>query len=338
MLRNLPRYIFAAGAMLLPLLATPPAKAAGAVYYSPSQNGYGWCAGYSSGRAHSCAKSHCDEWGGNDCSLIVECDGGWGAVALAQDPVSGIGALCGVTGALFARYAALANCMAASRTLCWTSTTFNGNGSEQSEADNRAFDMTWYAQVMLQIAKFDPGTADGELGPGTRAAIRAFQTKIGREPTGEIDDALFWRLVDAVGGVQRFVRIVEEQVLSKERPEFGDIMGSHSASPAAALSFSEELLGRSEDDRRTALATFLSASGTACSVPARETRATDAASDTWEVDCAEGSYLLMMSDSSWIVVNMSGDSDSPAGNESDQPPEETAPARNGRAVTPHVVR
>jgi hypothetical protein len=318
-------YFIAAGAMLLlALFLSLPARADSAIYYSPSQNGYGWCAGYSNNRAHSCARNYCAEWGGNDCTLAVECNGGWAAVAQAQEPTSGIGAMCGVNERSFARYIALATCMVASRTLCWTSSTFDGDGDEASEAANRAFDMAWYAQVMLQLAKHDPGTADGELGAGTRAAIREFQTSIGREPTGELNDELFWRLVDSVGGVQRFIRIIEQEVLEKERPEFGDIMYGYSPSPVPALSFTGQLMERSVEDRRMALATFLSSSGTPCSLPAIEATPTDPATDVWQVDCAEASYILMMSDDSWIVVDNSPTEDSsPA--EGDPPSQKVAP-------------
>ena len=293
--------------MLLPLLSFTPAKGDSAIYYSPSQNGFGWCAGYSNNRAHSCARSYCDEWGGNDCTLAVECNGGWGAVALAQDPIVGVGALCGVNQSTFARYVALANCMVASRTLCWTSATFDGDGDEVSEADNLAFDMAWYAQVMLQLGGHELGTADGEIGAATRTALKEFQTSIGREPTGDLTDELFWRLVDSVGGVQRFVRIIEKEVIEEEKAEFGDLMYGYSPSPAPALSFTGELMQRSEDDRRMALSTLLSSSGTTCSVPAIDAKPMDASSDVWEVECAEGSYILMMSDETWIVVDNSPD-------------------------------
>lgn len=303
MLAKRPMGSVMAGAIGLALLPFAPAQAETAIYYSPSQNGYGWCAGYSNNRAHSCARNYCSEYGGGDCSLALECNDGWGAIAFAADPVVGVGAMCGVNSASFARYMALANCMVASRALCWTSTTFNRSGNERSEADNRAFDMTWYAQVMLQIANYEPGTADGALGSGTRAALRAFQTKIGRQPTGELDDELFWRLVDAVGGVQRFARIIEKEVLEEERGEFADVMYANAPSPAPALSFTGELMERSIEERRTALATFLSAHGTECAIPALGAEPTDPATDVWDIDCAEGSYILMMSEGSWVVVD-----------------------------------
>jgi len=316
----------AVGALLLSLFSVAPAHADTAIYYSPSQNGFGWCAGYADSEAHSCARSYCDDWGGNDCALALACAGGWGAVALAGEPFSGVGAMCGVNTASFARYVALANCMVASRVLCWTSTAFDDDGDEISEAKNLAFDMTWYAQVILQLGNYEPGTADGELGQGTRSAIREFQANIGREATGDLDEELFWRLVDSVGGVGRFARIIEREIVEKERLEFGDLMYGFSPSPANALTFTEELMERPVADRQMALATFLSSSGTKCSLPALRAEPSDASTDTWEIDCAEGSYILMMSDESWIGVDTSADPGDPQP-ASPGPPRQTLPLK-----------
>ena len=85
--------------------------------------------------------------------------------------------------------------MAAARTICWTYSTFNQSGRESSEDQNLAFDRIWFAQLLLQLRKFDPGTADGSLGPRTRDAIKEFQTIIGSSPTGELDEATLDRYV-----------------------------------------------------------------------------------------------------------------------------------------------
>jgi peptidoglycan hydrolase-like protein with peptidoglycan-binding domain len=43
-------------------------------------------------------------------------------------------------------------------------------------------------QERLTAAGFDPGPADGIVGPRMHAALRAFQQARGLEPTGEPDD------------------------------------------------------------------------------------------------------------------------------------------------------
>ncbi|MBX9459475.1 MAG: SEL1-like repeat protein [Rhizobium sp.] len=50
-------------------------------------------------------------------------------------------------------------------------------------------------QAILNLNGFDAGKADGEMGKKTVAAIKAFQTSIGQEPTGRIDDALVKELL-----------------------------------------------------------------------------------------------------------------------------------------------
>jgi localization factor PodJL len=50
-------------------------------------------------------------------------------------------------------------------------------------------------QAILNNNGFDAGTPDGVMGKRTAAAIKAFQTSIGLEPTGEIDDRLVEELL-----------------------------------------------------------------------------------------------------------------------------------------------
>lgn len=52
-------------------------------------------------------------------------------------------------------------------------------------------------QRALRRAGYDPGSMDGEMGPGTRAAIRAFQRDNGMEPTGEPSPRLMSMLEQA---------------------------------------------------------------------------------------------------------------------------------------------
>ena len=40
----------------------------------------------------------------------------------------------------------------------------------------------------------DPGPIDGQMGPRTEAALRAFQTEQGQAPNGQLDEATLERL------------------------------------------------------------------------------------------------------------------------------------------------
>lgn len=56
------------------------------------------------------------------------------------------------------------------------------------------------AQSLLNGLGYDAGVADGQLGPRTETAVRAFQTDRGLPPTGIIDPALIGRLENARSG------------------------------------------------------------------------------------------------------------------------------------------
>jgi peptidoglycan hydrolase-like protein with peptidoglycan-binding domain len=49
-------------------------------------------------------------------------------------------------------------------------------------------------QTGLRGKGFDPGPIDGAVGPRTREAVRAFQSRYGMKPTGEIDNQLLLAL------------------------------------------------------------------------------------------------------------------------------------------------
>ena len=62
------------------------------------------------------------------------------------------------------------------------------SGRSDPAADYRA--QVKSVQAALNARGYDPGPADGALGPRTRAAIRAYQSENGLTPTGEVDAAL----------------------------------------------------------------------------------------------------------------------------------------------------
>jgi hypothetical protein len=80
--------------------------------------------------------------------------------------------------------------------------------------------------------------------------------------------------------------------------------------------------------RRLALATVLSSGGTKCSLPALDAYPLpDASSGIWNIDCAEGSYMLMLSEGSRVVVNNS----SSGSDSSDSPSLDPASSDSGRS-------
>jgi hypothetical protein len=208
-----------------------------------------------------------------------------------------------------ARYLALAACMEATKGMCWTSSAFRSNGNSLSKEANQNFDLTWFAQAILSIRSYEAGTADGHMGPKTRAAVEKFQQDIGRDATGIVDLELFQRMLDALGGAQYLAKKITKDVLDPKREELRENIYGFSPTPAATASFSEDLMHRTVEDRRLALATVLSASGTKCSLPARDAYPLpDASSEIWSIECAEGSYMLMLSEGSRIVINNSSSS------------------------------
>ncbi|MEQ9331139.1 peptidoglycan-binding domain-containing protein [Thalassobaculum sp.] len=69
------------------------------------------------------------------------------------------------------------------------------SGAAPAPQDGRA--MIRSAQRALADTGLDPGPADGLMGPKTRAAVMAYQRRIGVEADGEIDAALLQRLAAA---------------------------------------------------------------------------------------------------------------------------------------------
>lgn len=295
--------LLALAAIFFVWLSIVPAEASTAIYYSAPDNIYGWCAGYAYDRAHTCAHDECTKEGGKDCVLALECDGGWGAIAFAEEPAVGVGATCGLKDAYFARSQALAACMNAANNLCWTDTTFDGDGNSASAADNRNFDLVWFTQTMLQIRHFKLGDADGQMGGQTRAAIAKFRSSLGEGQSGAPDEDLVRRLLDAVEGPQIYASIIKRDVLD-DRTDLNDITFAKSTSPSPAMSFSEVLMQRPEDQRRLALATILADEGSPCTLPAKDAEPLpDAKSGVWNIGCAEGDYTLMLTaDGSTVIT------------------------------------
>jgi hypothetical protein len=196
-----------AGVLLLPAAA----RAGTVVYYSAPDLGYGWCSEHGSQSAtRECARKGCEGAGNSDCRLVLDCSSGWAAVA-ETDGNSVVAAVCERNSAIHARHHALLLCIAAARAECWTTTAFFGS-SETSQADNRAFDQAWYAQVLLTEAGYEIGPIDGDLGPRTRRAIRDFQSRAGLAETGTPSQKLLDLLLARFGGMAGFAAAIKREI------------------------------------------------------------------------------------------------------------------------------
>jgi hypothetical protein len=295
MIRTCFRLAFLALALVALQLRAAPADAATVVYYSAPENAYGWCSGYSLSAGRSCAERYCLQNDGSECQEVATCDDGWGAVAMAGDPYRGFAVACGMGSAFGARAWALSHCTVTANAMCWTDVAFKRNGSTLPSRDNSEFDLIWYSQLLLQIRGYELGDADGEIGQRTRDAIVKFQSDIGVTQTGKLDDDLFTRLLDATGGVGHFVSIIDTDIVTSKK--WPDVKGySHAPKPAPETTMGAELMAMPEARRLTALATMLASSSSKCSVPAKGAQllGDDKGSMIWSIDCAEGSYTMIL--------------------------------------------
>jgi hypothetical protein len=297
------RYSAAGGVFLLFALAAAPSEATTAIYYSSPENTLGWCAGYSTNRAHTCARQQCEKTG-TACKAVLECADGWGAVAFSVLPVKGVGASCGTSKSLFARVVALAKCMVASNSICWTDVTFDGGGATQSRDSDQRFDLTFYVQAMLQAHKYDLADADGAYGPATRAAIAAFEADLDREPTGELTVDLFQTLLVAVTGDQNLARILKRSIVDGREEVLSRRAFGHASAPAPETSYSEQLLAWTTEQQRMALSILVAArSPYKCTQPAQSAVLVgDIADGTWQAVCREGAYQLILGDGGSVSV------------------------------------
>jgi hypothetical protein len=286
-------------------LTTQPAEAGFTlIYYSAPERVYGWSAGYNSNRAHNSAGAQCAKQGGTACKAVVECSG-YGAVAYAETPLEGFGAGC-AGDASSARRAALVGCIVASNGLCWTEVSFTPNG-KTIEGD-RNFDRTYFAQMMLELRGLYKAAAMGDMNAETANAVSTFQERIGRPRTGIIDDELVHRLLDATRGSRSLARIMKQDILpslEKALIESGTTtrrMFSVAPVPAKPMTFSEDLMARAVPHRRLALATFLSASGQKCTLPAKDVQRISGAEGVWTIDCNEASYTLILHAGHWTIM------------------------------------
>ncbi len=273
------------------------AQATTSFYYSTPQNIYSWCADSNYAASENCARAECLKSGGSDCQLVLECFGGWGAVAFPQDDtVDGVGMTCQRCSAGYAREAALAWCVQATNDVSWTDNAFDGSGNQTTNQDNGTGDLTFYVQFMLNVLHYNPGSDDGVAGPATRAAIEAFETQMSLPVDGQVSEQLFSVLVDAVGGPE--VLASEIKYDPAVVPD-ANIDYAEAASPAPDVSFENALAARSQTDRLTVLATMLDAAKFPCTRPAI---AASEVMDGWAVTCREGAYVVLVENHDHITI------------------------------------
>ena len=328
--------IFAIAAFLLLSVTAFSAHAATAISFSEVDNTYGWCTGYSTSEAPGCAKQWCEQSNGSDCQLALICDPGWNAVAFAEtaDAV-GFGAACDMGSAYVARIVALASCMVQSRTICWTNSTFNGDGDERGADDNREFDLTWFIQGLLHGLGYDPGTTDGEFGNKTRAAIKAFQSDMGIEQTGAVTEELFYLMLTRYGGAGLLA--VDMQTLVDNFTTDEESRAFRAAySPMQPRSISEEIAVRSTSIQRILFADYLRGNGKDCPGVASRAVTEDASAGSWDILCSNGTeftvFLSADGDSNTITEHFETAEAEPEPEpevveEPDQPP---PPSTNGK--------
>jgi lipoprotein-anchoring transpeptidase ErfK/SrfK len=99
------------------------------------------------------------------------------------------------------------------------------------------------AQVLLDRARFSPGVIDGRGGENTRQAIAAFERAHDLEVDGELDEAVFRRLVEGdSGAVVREVRLSEADVSGPFVERIPDSMSARAQLPTLAYTSVEEKL------------------------------------------------------------------------------------------------
>ena len=296
------RVVALLGALLLLLASYSPSQAAIAIYYASQGNSYGWCAGYGPAKAESCAEDQCVKNNGENCKLAVECTSGYNATAFAAGSVEGFGAACGMSDAFWARIVALDECIEVSKTLCWTDSAFDEHGNTISQAANHRFDVIYYIHTMLQVRNYKPGSTDGQAGAQTVAAVKQLQADLGRPQTGVLDDELVDRLYDAINGGGRLAVVVKRDFLDPKANEIGND-GFGSANNPLTTTYSEQLAAGPADRRLLALAAMLATAGTKCTLPALDAEPIgDPSHESWNIQCAEGWYTLIMSGGSRTIM------------------------------------
>jgi Putative peptidoglycan binding domain/Domain of unknown function (DUF4189) len=287
------------------LFGTPVdrAMAATAMAYSKADGNYGWGAYYEGPKgAARAAESTCKDRGGSACESVLQCRDGSLAVASANYGKGGIALVCGMDRLGIARMWALVQCGSVSNALCWTDSS-DTSTSTISEASNLKFDLAFYAQELLQRLGYEPGPADGDMGPKTRTAMRSFQKDMGLEQTGELDKDSIGLMLALAGGEQTFVRDLKAELIDPERRAYDELTFVHAKAPRTAMSYAQVIAAEPTKQLRSTLAALLTRWDTPCTIPATSVKAKGNPADgAWNISCKEGDFGLVISDTSHTIV------------------------------------
>jgi hypothetical protein len=285
-------------ALVAAVLATAaPVKADTAVFYSKPEDTFGWSAGWAPSRAAAEAQRYCQNGGGTACEQVLACRGGWGAVAYAEAPVIGVGAVCGLANSQAASNWAFTSCIVATGGVCKLDTLFYDSGRSVQTYDNAASERLRFLQWSLST-RFDVGTIDGQMGASTKAAIEAAQTHFGLPVTGQMDDELLARAIKSIGGIRavadEFRRGLENRRKAQPLPPGYEY--AWGPNPPKPLWTGERLAATYDTgDQMHVLARALTHLGVACKEPAQYgAPQPQLGSNIWRVDCAEGTYYVSL--------------------------------------------
>jgi hypothetical protein len=278
----------------LALAAGDPVRAEMAVAWSAPDRSYGWCADADAAAAGRCAADYCRDAGGAACQTLVTCAAGFTAMAKPEKPATGIAVACGLSSPDWARIMALAACVSASETLCWTDAAVMPDGSEIDPSQNEPFDLALYAGLMLEGQGYGPVGTSGATTPELTAAVLAFQRDMARPETGSTAAPLLFDLIAAAGGRTVVANAIRTGVLERYG---GSLAGNIAVAMTATRPrsrFTDDLAAMSAVDRADAMAALVRASGASCAAPVALANLPPGIPDIFTLTCADQVHVVVM--------------------------------------------
>jgi peptidoglycan hydrolase-like protein with peptidoglycan-binding domain len=262
--------------------------------HSMPEDSWAVCTGEAAAAADCAVQSCTRDYGGSACEAVLTCDDRtWSAAAMSPDHLRGMGFACGYTLPYGAREVALAECLAKTRAICRLVHTTDPDGSTMSAEDNDRFTLVYNAQILLSMLGYYQANLSGEVDDATTNAAVAFQTDVGVETTGTVDQDLVQLAYYAVLGEQAFVFVISRDIYDTLDPATASNHYGASDQPSTAPSFDEELMALGEDEQLRALAAAISLiDGFDCTIPAISAKSEGGGN--WNVTCAEGPLSVML--------------------------------------------